>query len=164
MRTIDGIDLDSFAGGDSVKSLRTSGFGSVPTASGVYVVVREAAGAPTFQPDGKSKAGQFKGLDPSYPEEIVEAAWVPDATVVYIGKGAGRNGLRQRVGQLVNFAYGAPVGHRGGRLLWHLSDWEDLRVRWKVCPGESVDAMKADIMQWFRQAHCDMLPFANRRN
>ncbi|WP_137925845.1 hypothetical protein [Cupriavidus sp. 2SB] len=166
MRIVDGIDLNSFATGISIKMLGTprwgdDPFGDVPTVSGVYVVVREAAGAPTFLRD--SGAGQFKGLAPSYPEEIVKAAWVPNATVVYIGKGAGRNGLRQRVQQLVSFAYGANVGHRGGRLLWHLSDWEDLLVRWVECPGESVDAAKADLIKRFQREHGDTLPYANRR-
>ncbi|WP_247424644.1 hypothetical protein [Ralstonia pseudosolanacearum] len=165
MRTIDGIDLDSFSSGESVKSLGMTRwgddpFGDVPTVSGVYVVVREAASAPTFLRD--SRAGQFKGLDPSYPEAIVKAAWVPNATVVYIGKGAGRNGLRQRVGQLVNFAYGANIGHRGGRLLWHLSDWEDLLVRWMDCPGASAAAIKADLIKRFQREHGDRLPYANR--
>jgi len=166
MRIVDGVDLDSFAPGESIKMFGTTSrgndpFGNVPTVPGVYVVVREAVGAPTFLRD--SRAGQFKGLTPSYPEEIVKAAWVPNATVVYIGKGAGRNGLRQRVRQLVSFAYGANVGHRGGRLLWHLSDWEDLLVRWVECPRESVDAVKAALIKRFQREHGDTLPYANRR-
>lgn len=162
MDTVDGMHLNSFATGNSVKGLSETNCRDVPTASGVYVVIRAALGVPPFLP--ASKAGRFKGLDPSYPGEVVEAAWVPDATVVYIGKGAGRNGLRQRVRQLVQFAYGKDVGHRGGRLLWHLPDWEELLVRWRVCAGESADTMEAGLIESFRQEHGDRLPYANRRN
>jgi hypothetical protein len=38
--------------------------------------------------------------------------------------------LRDRVRELIRFAYGARVGHRGGEWLWQLEGWEDLRVAW----------------------------------
>lgn len=160
MDTIDGIDLNSFATGNSVKGLSETNCRDVPTAPGVYVVIRAASGVPPFLP--ASKAGRFKGLDPSYPEEIVRAAWVHDATVVYIGKGAGRNGLRQRVRQLVQFAYGKDVGHRGGRLLWYIPEWEQLLVRWSVCNGEPADTVKAGLIERFREHYRNRPPYANR--
>ncbi|MFM0656066.1 hypothetical protein [Paraburkholderia sediminicola] len=115
MDTVDGIELDSFAFGSSVRRLGETGCRDVPTVAGVYVVIRLAADLPRFLTT--SSAGRFKGLDPSYPEQTVSDTWVPGATLVYIGKAAGAAGLRQRLGELVRFAYGANVGHRGGRLL-----------------------------------------------
>ncbi|MCW0131868.1 hypothetical protein [Burkholderia pseudomallei] len=140
MDTVDGVELDSFASGSSVRRLGETNCRDVPTAAGVYVVIRPAAGVPRFM--RTSGAGRFKGLDPSYPAQTVSDVWVPGATLVYIGKAAGARGLRQRLSELVRFAYGANVGHRGGRLLWHLPDWEELLVRWQVCPRQSADARK----------------------
>lgn len=162
MDTVDGIELDSFAFGSSVRRLGETSCHDVPTAAGVYVVIRAAADVPRFLPT--SSAGRFKGLNPSYPERTVGDAWVPGARLVYIGKAAGASGLRQRLGELVRFAYGANVGHRGGRLLWHLPDWETLLVRWRTCPRQSADAVEADLIERFCQAHDGRRPYANRRN
>jgi hypothetical protein len=162
METVDGIELHSFAPGSSVRGLREGGCRDVPTAAGVYVVIRAATSVPSFLPT--SSAGRFKGLDPSYPEQMVSDAWVPRATLVYIGKAAGAKGLRQRLGELVRFAYGANVGHRGGRLLWHLPDWEELLVRWRTCPPHSADVVEAALIERFCQAHDGRRPYANRRS
>ncbi|MGU7781354.1 hypothetical protein [Burkholderia sp. PU8-34] len=162
MDTVDGIELHSFAPGSSVRGLAESGCRDVPTAAGVYVVIRAATGVPRFLLT--SSAGRFKGLDPSYPEQTVSDAWVPGATLVYVGKAAGEKGLRQRLGELVRFAYGANVGHRGGRLLWHLPDWEQLLVRWRTCPPHSADAVEAALIEQFCHAQDGRRPYANRQS
>ena len=161
MDTVDGIELHSFAPGSSVRGLGESGCSDVPNAAGVYVVIRAATGVPRFLPT--SSAGRFKGLDPSYPEQMVSDAWVAGATLVYVGKAAGAKGLRQRLGELVRFAYGANVGHRGGRMLWHLPDWEELLVRWRTCPPHSADAVEAALIERFCEEHDGRRPYANRR-
>ncbi|MGX6570586.1 GIY-YIG nuclease family protein (plasmid) [Cupriavidus necator H16] len=158
METIDGIDLSGFTPAVTIKSLHNTRCTHVPTAAGVYVVVRTESTAPKFL--SESRAGWFKGQHPSYPEHIVRDNWVEGATVIYVGKACGRNGLRQRVRQLVEFAYGKAIGHRGGRLLWHLAEWEDLQMHWMECPSLAADGLETELIGQFRQMYGDR-PFAN---
>jgi len=44
---------------------------------------------------------------------------------MYVGKAAGQKGLKGRLRQLIDFGFGKCIGHRGGRLLWHLEDSEN---------------------------------------
>lgn len=156
---LDGIDLFRFAGGCTTFELHKSGFEQVSDGCGVYLIVRDTAREPKFT--RASGAGWFKGLDPSYPAQIVRRAWVADARIVYIGKATGLRGLRQRIGQLIRFGYGKPVAHRGGRLLWHLSDVSQLRVYWSTCSRLRADAWETALIQQFRCVH-GVRPFANR--
>jgi hypothetical protein len=55
----------------------------------------------------------------SAPRCIVQM-WVDGAHVMYVGMTAAVGGLRSRLCQLFDFGTGKRVGHRGGRLLWHL--------------------------------------------
>jgi len=84
----------------------------VPTASGVYVVVRPDEGAPVFLK--VSAAGWFKGKDPSVDVDVLAAAWVVNAAVMYVGKASN---LRQRLSQYRRHGVGGRVGHWGGRYI-----------------------------------------------
>ena len=128
--TLDGVGMTAFTGGASVEALYTDRYRDVPKGCGVYIVVRDGLASARFSPH--SKAGWFKGLDPSYPPEIVKRAWVPKARIVYVGKAAGKKGLRQRVRHLIDFGFGKAVGHRGGRLLWHLGGHRKLKLFWML--------------------------------
>jgi hypothetical protein len=96
---LDGIDLSAFSHAVIARDLHLNRFSQVPKDCGVYVIVRDTIESPLFLP--RSGAGWFKQLDPSYPEVEVRNSWVNDARVVYIGKGAGASGLRQRIRQLI---------------------------------------------------------------
>lgn len=159
LMNIDGIDMSGFAGARSLRQLHKSRCADVPVGCGVYVLLRESSSHPRFR--SKSNAGWFKGLDPSYPISIAKEAWAPGAQVVYVGKAAGAMGLRQRLRQLVDFGFGKPIGHRGGRLLWHLSDHAALRVHWKRCGGSQADRLETRLINHFRKIH-GKRPFANR--
>lgn len=156
--TLDGIDICQFVCGPRIAELHQERYEALPTESGVYLVVRDTSEAPSFVE--KSGAGWFKRQDPSYPIATVVANWVADARVVYIGKAAGKRGLRQRIGQLIDFGFGRAVGHRGGRALWHLQDHATLRLRWMVCDKGDARALESWRLQQFRDHH-GMLPFAN---
>jgi len=157
--TLDGIDVATFSGGASVEALHADRYRAVPTGCGVYILVRDGHVLPEFARD--SKAGWFKGLDPSYPLEVVTSAWVPKARIVYVGKAAGRKGLRQRVRQLIDFGFGKAVGHRGGRLLWHLGGHHELKLFWMECQREDADGLETRLISGFK-ARYGVRPYANR--
>lgn len=158
MVDIDGLNLLGFSGLTTAFELWESRYRTVPKEHGVYLVRRLSTTPHVFLQ--RSEAGWFKGEDPSYPLEIVEQNWVLGASVVYIGKAGGTRGLRQRVGQLIDFAYGKPIGHRGGRLLWHLADWKNLQIQWRVCDCGLADGVESELIERFRQKY-GVRPFAN---
>jgi hypothetical protein len=138
---------------------------SVPAEPGVYLVVRPDDVPPRFL--SSSCAGWFKGRDPSVSVECLERAWLPEATVVYIGKaGAGKAGdrsLRRRVEEYHRFGRGKPVGHSGGRYIWQLADSARLLVAWRETPEHDPETTEDELLTDFVAAH-GALPFANLRN
>ena len=157
---IEDPDLSQFSEGITVSDLSRDRFNSVPSGCGVYVLIRVAKSRPRFLKT--SQAGWFKGLDPSYPVANVRTAWVEGAPLVYVGKAAGAEGLKQRVRQLISFGLGKPIGHRGGRMLWHLSDHRRLLLRWRRCPRAQADRLETRLIAEFRNSY-GKRPFANRR-
>ena len=155
---VDGINLSGFSQPASISGLHSRRCSEVSTGCGIYVVFRESATRPRFLV--KSAAGWFKGKDPSYPPHDVESNWVGGARVVYIGKTASQKGLRGSIRQLVDFAYGKAVGHRGGRLLWHLQGWKSLQVCWCECDAREADKRETELIRAFRRKH-RVRPFAN---
>lgn len=133
---------------------------AVPTAEGVYVVLRPAASPPAFLE--RSPAGGRAGRDPSAPTADLRRAWVPGADIVYIGKAAGRRGLNQRLNAYRRQGEGRNAGHSGGGYIWQLADSGDLLVAW--CAGGEPPAARAEaeLIAEFTALH-GALPFANRK-
>ena len=148
------LEAAGFTGFLPVKQLRQS-LADVPPAGGVYVVLRLATQAPHFRVVGSG--GHFKGEDPNVPVATLRAKWVPDASVVYIGKAGS---LSERVGSLIAFGIGRAVGHRGGRYLWQLADATSLLVAWRL--EDDHGQAEAALLRAFTVRH-GMLPFANLR-
>jgi hypothetical protein len=146
-----------FVGWTTWPQLRSSRYSTVPHGPGVYVVYRPSAEAPTFV--HPSPAGWFKGDDPSVPEARLLDEWVRGAQVVYIGKA---DALRQRLVAFGRFGVGQPVGHCGGRLIWHLTDADGLLVAWhEITWGETARDYERRLLAAFAETHNGRRPFAN---
>jgi len=134
-------------------ALRDGGFSSVPPTPGVYAVF--AAGDPAFAE--VSCGGHFKGKDPTVPVATLQAKWISDAEVLYVGKA---NLLNRRLREFAAFGAGRPIGHWGGRYIWQLEGCQDLMVGWVATPEEDPRGVEARLLDAFVAQH-GRLPFAN---
>ena len=136
---------------------------AVPTAPGVYAVLRTSDAAPAFLE--ANAGGRFKGKDPSVATDLLTKKWVDGAEVLYIGKATpgstGRRGLQKRLDEFQRFSAGEPVGHWGGRYVWQLADRDQLLVAWNVTE-EDASAVESRMLRDFVD-HYGALPFANLR-
>lgn len=126
-------------------------------AGGVYVVYRTGLPTPSYL--DRSPAGTFRG-DPAVVRESLEANWVRDARVVYIGK-ADQGRLRKRLEEFIDFGRGGKRRHWGGRLIWQLAQAEDLLIAWRVLPSSIIPRdVETEMINAFRTAY-GKPPFAN---
>lgn len=154
--TRSGLSNEGLEGFVTVSALvQPQGRDVLPHDPGLYVAFREALDPPRFIDPGTG--GWFKGTDPNVRVGVLEAKWVPDATVVYIGMASS---LATRVGQLIKFGHGRAIGHKGGRYLWQLVDSAELRIAWKV--HDDPRTRESELLAAFTQAY-GVLPFANLR-
>lgn len=145
---------DGFTGFIPVSELRGN-TKIMPDCGGVYIVVRENDNAPEFLAEGTG--GFFKGKNPNVSIDELEANYVADSKVVYIGKATS---LRKRVGQLLRFGAGSAIGHWGGRYLWQLADAGNLLIAWKHTPECDPRDEEVRMLMDYELLH-GRLPFAN---
>lgn len=124
----------------------------LPRRHGVYVVLHESDVRPKFL--ASNVITNRMPYDPVH----LEGKWLMGASVVYIGKAEGREGLRTRVGAFSRQA----ENHSGGRALWQLDVAGNLLVAWLETPGESALAVEQSYLRAFKAEH-GSYPFANRR-
>lgn len=124
----------------------------VPREGGVYCVLAENP-KPEF--DAASSGGWFKGRNPSVDLSQLEAKWIANASILYIGKA---KSLRSRIDQFARFGRSEPIGHWGGRYLWQLSNPDNLLIAWRTGPDPA--AAEADLITSFITEY-GALPFAN---
>src|SRR5947207_3058361 len=75
---------EGFKGYVPFKELLNGRIAEVPRSGGVYLVLREIDGMPTFLEN--NSAGQFKEKDPTVSADKLTSNWVDNAHVIYIGK------------------------------------------------------------------------------
>ncbi|WP_082698078.1 hypothetical protein [Arthrobacter sp. EpRS71] len=134
----------------------------IPQGPGIFAILRAADFEPAFL--SKSTAGTFKKKDPSLKREALESEWVPDASVLYIGKASagsqGNRGLRKQIQEFLDYGRGRPTVVWDARLIWQLRDALDLIIAWKELPASEVNSAEAAYHAGFVDAH-GRLPFAN---
>ncbi|MBI2776623.1 MAG: hypothetical protein HYX57_05065 [Chloroflexi bacterium] len=145
-----------FDGFERVRDLLApGGLRALPRDPGVYVVIRDSTSHPRFIDPGTG--GWFKATDPNVRVAALRSKWIDGVPVVYIGMASS---IRSRIGQLVRFGVGRPVGHKGGRFLWQLADSLDLLVAWQGDPDPF--RKERELLGAFADAY-GALTFANLR-
>ncbi len=152
---IEMYEKEGFKGFTSVEQLRLLA-SSIPKSQGVYIVIRSSESEPVFLEEGTG--GFFKGKNPNVAISELQAKYVHESVVVYIGKATE---LHKRIKQLLSFGAGEPVGHWGGRYLWQLADSASLLVAWKLTPMEEPREVEKKMLEDFKGRHGGRLPFAN---
>lgn len=98
------------------------------------------------------------------PIAVLQAAWVPAAHVLNIGKAAlgasGRRCFKRGPGEYRQYGAGQPVGHAGGRYIWQLADASQLLVAWLQTPGHDPKLVEDAFIVDFAR-HYGKRPFAN---
>lgn len=131
----------------------------IPKSQGVYVVLRKNTGNPEFLEIGTG--GFFKSKDPNVSISELEANWVADTPVMYIGK-AGEGRLRKRIHEYMRFGKEENVGHWGGRYIWQLVNANDLIVCWCETEEDSRD-VEVEMIKKFKEEF-GKRPFANLKD
>ena len=152
-----------FEGFVPVKDLLAGKTDVIPAQPGVYMVVTPDNFDHSFLEVGTG--GYFKGRNPNVQQSVLEASWVPDTCVLYIGKAGGGTSsatLRKRIGQYLRFGTGEPVGHWGGRFIWQLKYAESLLFCWKSTDRARED--EAALISDFKAQHSGRRPFANLKD
>jgi hypothetical protein len=112
-----------FHGFHKIKDIRENNV-QLPNTQGVYIVYRDSLEVPNFINPGTG--GFFKGRDPNVSADILWENWINIASVLYIGQTD--SSLRHRIKLYMRFGIKEPVAHWGGRLIWQLSDAENLLI------------------------------------
>ena len=150
---------DGFSG---LRSFDQLDINRVPRAPGIFVVLKPEGFERVFL--AKSSGARFKKRDPSLPQPALEAEWIENADVLYIGKAGpgstGNRGLRKQIQEFTDFGRGKPVGHWDGRLIWQLADSQSLVIGWKELAPEEVNRAEAAYHAEFVRIY-GRLPFAN---
>ena len=151
-----------FEGFKTMGELMNGGRHFIPAQMGVYVVLRESESAPVFLTEGSG--GFFKGQNPNVSIAELQANWVDNSSIVYIGKAGGIGSsatLFKRLSQYLRFGQGANIGHWGGRYIWQLADSRNLIVCWKTLTMDDPREIEHEMIAEFKSAHSGMRPFAN---
>lgn len=134
---------------------------SIPAIKGVYLILKTDGKKPGFLDIGTG--GHFKGKNPNVTTTELEANWVDNTIVMYIGK-AGKEGsnatLKSRLRQYFGFGQGGNVGHWGGRLIWQLKDSNNLVVCWRSLPSDDPRTFESNLIKLFVTQYLKR-PFAN---
>ncbi len=151
-----GLSSAGYEGLIAIRDLRRTECRDVTSESGTYIVVLPEGFVVSFL--DQNPGGHFKGKDPTVPRAFLEAQWVPDTDLLYVGSSLG---LKKRIKTFLRFGDGGRVGHWGGRLVWQIANSGALLIAWQPCTDH--EAAEQKLLRDF-EAKYGKLPFANLRH
>ncbi|MBO8440425.1 MAG: GIY-YIG nuclease family protein [bacterium] len=155
MQTPQRLKQLGFLGFNTVASLR-KGTSVIPDVPCVYLVLYTSKSNPDFINPGTG--GFFKGKNPNVSIEELQANWIDNEPIIYIGKATS---LHRRIWLYIKFGNGHPVGHYGGRYIWQIKDSGSLIICWKPITDQDPADIESRLIQEFKAQHNGQRPFAN---
>lgn len=159
---IEQLKKDGFSGFKTIAELE-KGINTIPNECGVYILLRPNDSKPIFLEKGTG--GSYKGRNPNVEISKLEAKWLENTPILYIGKAdkdkSSKRGVRTRLDEYLQFGRGTTIGHWGGRYIWQLKDASELIVCWKHVDG-SAEQEEKQMLKAFK-AKYGKYPFANLR-
>lgn len=142
----------------TIQHLRDTHCCDIPTDPGIYTI----SIPPHFQVRFRNVTTAittFNGLNLLYPSDELRVKFERgDRHTLYIGKAAGRQGLRQRLRQMIHYGWGEGVNKRGGRAIWQIENCYSLLVGYCECDNPQIAEHEA-LCDYFDRF--DVLPVAN---
>lgn len=133
---------------------------NVPEKKGVYMVLTPRDFCPTLVLAGENG---FLGGKADATLEYLNKKWVEDTIVTYIGQAGGGSSsevLQERIRRYLKHGLRGRGGHRGGRLIWHISNPLKLVVCWKVLVNDDPSRVESVLLDEFEECYRS-LPFGN---
>ena len=129
---------------------------SIPNDSGVYQILVPSGMSIRFTEQ------QYNHFAPLYTAEKLadKYAQCTDKEILYIGKAAGRNGLRQRLRQYMKYGWGNGKNHRGGRAIWQVEDAGMLLLTYETC--DNASEKERQMIEAYKEKN-NCFPVANWR-
>ena len=140
----------------TLQTLYNCGCGCVPEMPGVYRVLRPEGMMIRFTENPYHRSAKL------YPAEKLSRKYMAcaDQEILYIGKANGKNGLRQRLKQYMNYGWDHAANHRGGRAIWQIEDAGLLLLAYEEC--EDAEAQEKQLLADYK-AKNGSYPLANWR-
>ena len=134
---------------------------SIPAESGIYKIYMPSDFEIVIS-SGTDAVNTYKGRSLLYPTEKLEDKWsviqkADKEGILYIGKA---DDLRKRITELIEYGYGKPVPHRGGRAVWQLENNKKLLIEMILC--EKPREKERQMLIEYRERY-GVYPFANWR-
>jgi len=152
-----------------INDLLLNGCELIPEDKGVYIVVRESDNNPLFNESNQHYIKKGKKINLSYSKTHLKEIWdkLNNHNIIYIGKANGKGGLRKRIRDYIRFGKKAQekieknsVCHRGGRAIWQLEDYRELKIYWKESNNPRTE--EKELIANFKKQNNENWPFANR--
>lgn len=140
----------------TLASLLHSNCEIIPNRPGIYKVIVPEELPVSFSAEVLNSAAPAYAVD----KLAKKYACCIDKSIIYIGKANGRNGLRQRIQQYMNYGRNISSNHKGGRAIWQIENYPLLLLTYEPC--EDCEQREHQLLADYKQQN-GVYPLANWR-